>query len=232
MKKVKKILRSFNIAIRAMINKYIHKIKLEKDPIFIVGCGHSGTTLLLKILGSHSRIYAIPKETRCATKTKKKFYKHSKRFNRICIAEKKHRWVEKTPGHIRHLDKIFTWKPKAKVIIMLRDGRDVAASFKKRHGDLKQGIERWVNDNEVLEKYENHSNVKVVKYEDLIVDFENTLKDIISFLDEPYEEDLKNYHNSNQQKTDPVNKPPDAFGENHRQNRIWQVNPPIFDGRD
>jgi len=42
------------------------------------------------------------------------------------------RWVEKTPLHIRYMDKLFTLRPKATAVLMIRDGRDVVASFKGR----------------------------------------------------------------------------------------------------
>jgi hypothetical protein len=38
----------------------------ENPPVFIVGCGHSGTSFLLAVLGAHSRLCAIPEETRLA----------------------------------------------------------------------------------------------------------------------------------------------------------------------
>ena len=46
------------------IDKILNKdIELIENPIFIVGCGHSGTTLLNKLLGHHSNIFSIPDES-------------------------------------------------------------------------------------------------------------------------------------------------------------------------
>ena len=32
--------------------------------VFVIGCGHTGTTLIAAMLGAHPSIYSIPKETR------------------------------------------------------------------------------------------------------------------------------------------------------------------------
>lgn len=40
--------------------------------------------------------------------------------------------VEKTPRHINYLDLIFRLDPAARVVLVVRDGRDVAASLKDR----------------------------------------------------------------------------------------------------
>ncbi|MCL1888154.1 MAG: sulfotransferase, partial [Kiritimatiellaeota bacterium] len=36
------------------------------DPVFVVGCGHSGTSLVMRVLGEHSAFCAVPYESRCA----------------------------------------------------------------------------------------------------------------------------------------------------------------------
>ena len=36
---------------------------MSDNMIFIVGCGHSGTTILNKIIGTHKNIYSISQET-------------------------------------------------------------------------------------------------------------------------------------------------------------------------
>jgi hypothetical protein len=42
------------------------------------------------------------------------------------------RWVEKTPGHVRRLPRLFAQSPTAKVVAVVRDGRDAALSVKRR----------------------------------------------------------------------------------------------------
>jgi hypothetical protein len=44
---------------------------------------------------------------------------------------------------------------------MIRDGRDVTASLKKRTGSLDQAIARWVNDTTVTLAASNLPDVKI-----------------------------------------------------------------------
>lgn len=54
------------------------------------------------------------------------------------------RRVEKTPRHVNHLKEIFRLDPTAKVVFIVRDGRDVAASLQKRGFPWKDCTGRWV----------------------------------------------------------------------------------------
>jgi hypothetical protein len=213
------------------VNKFIRKIKICKPPIFIVGSGHSGTSLLLAILGSHSGIYAIPNESKFGYSRRPKA--HLKRFNVLAIAAGKQRWVEKTPKHIHCIDKLLELCCDAKILLIIRDGRDVACSIQDRYGNLESGIKRWVASNRAGEAFWSHSNVYVLKYEQIVDDFDSTMRDIMSFLGENYEPEMRQYHQSPRYffYTNSIERPPNAFGKNHRQYRNWQINQPLFDGK-
>ena len=76
----------------------------KKAPIVVGGCGRSGTTLLLSILGSHSSVGAIDEELYC-------FYPGPYRIKRLINAIKdsgfeNKRWCEKTPKNIKIFGRI------------------------------------------------------------------------------------------------------------------------------
>lgn len=214
-------------------NRYVKRVRLEGNPVFVVACGHSGTSLMLAVLGAHSRLFAVPQETRCLHADEAFFREQARAFDRLAVAAGKPRWVEKTPSHIRHLDELFNWAPDARVILMLRDGRDVAASIKARTGNLEEAIGRWVNDNRAGKPYWDHPHVLVCKYEDLVTRFEPTVHRAVEFLGEEYEPGMKDY-NSRPLRfySEKVEKPTSAEGSNHNQYRNWQINQPLFDGRE
>ena len=82
------------------------------------------------------------------TEWKKEIRKSKKKkFDVKAVSEGYERWIEKTPRHIRVIDEILKWSPESKIILIVRDGRDVACSMRDRYGDIKTGIERWVRDN-------------------------------------------------------------------------------------
>jgi Sulfotransferase family len=53
-------------------------------------------------------------------------------FDAIAQRQGKRRWLEKTPSHVFHVRKLLADFPTARVIHVVRDGRDVAASKRKQ----------------------------------------------------------------------------------------------------
>jgi hypothetical protein len=209
-------------------NTFFRGAKITGEPIFIVGCGHSGTSLLLVILGAHSRIFAVPYESRIAKQCCWRFRAAMRKFNRWAIARGKPRWVEKTPKHILHIDNILKRQPDARVVLIIRDGRDVACSLQKRLGSVEAGIRMWVERNTEGRKYWSHPNVHVLRYEALILDFEKTMREVLAFVGEEYEPGIREYYKSPQK----IEKPASESEGNHDQFRNWKVNQPIFDTRE
>jgi hypothetical protein len=214
-------------------NKVVRGVKIDSPPVFIVGCGHSGTSIVLAILGAHSRIYAVPYESGIAlSDTPQEFQTALEKFDRWAIVDGKHRWIEKTPRHIHHIGRILKWYSNAKILLIIRDGRDVACSIQTRTGSLEEGINRWVNDNLAGKEYWKCPSVYVLKYEDLVCDFEFTVRGILKFLNEEYEAGMKDYHiHPKKWYADNISQPPTPYGNNHGAYRNWQINQPFFDGR-
>jgi hypothetical protein len=224
---VKHIILSFAYTINSLKG-----IKITSPPIFVVGCGHSGTSLLLSILGSHSELYPVPKESGVGFKTPREAKRLIRHFNFVTIAKGKKGWIEKTPKHINSIDSLFKLSSNAKVLLILRDGRDVAYSIKKRTGSVKKGIQRWVKDNKNGERYWSHPRVYVLKYEDLVKDFDTTIRGVLKFIRKKYESNIKNYYKKPKYfYSDKILKPEGVAGRNHNINRNWQINQPLFDGR-
>jgi hypothetical protein len=213
--------------------------KLENPPVFIVGCGHSGTSLLLAILGTHSKICAIPEETRIAYNyiTNSAVVSNDARqmiryFDLLTISENKKRWIEKTPKHIYSIPLLRKLFPGCKFILIIRDGRDVACSLAARYGTLEEGITRWINDNRAGEPFWKDADVHVLKYEDIVQNFTETVKGILGFLGEDFEEEvLRSYETPKYYYSRKIEKPPDDSEAHHAQYRNWQINQKPFDGR-
>ncbi len=207
----------------------------DHTPAFVVGCRHSGTSILLRILGAHSRLCAIPFESRFALKwpapcdNSRQFFIHcdyyTERMGKV-------RWIEKTPDHILQLKEILDYFPKAKIFLVLRDGRDVACSIRNRTGSLEEGVNFWVNCNRAGQPFWKHHQVQVVRYERLVAEPENTVREAVGFLGEKFEDSLLRYHETTKYfLSTRVDKPPNSFGGNMMPYRNWQINQPLFDGR-
>jgi len=212
-----------------------NQIKIN-NPIFVVGCGHSGTSIMTTILGNHPNLYSIPGESGFLYQNELKHKETMYQWDRECINAGKKRWVEKTPGHIFHIKKLSLYRPNSQFILMLRDGRDVVCSLKKNSTHYKtygDRIERWIYDNLAGLPYWNDPRVMVVKYENLIADTQITLEKIFNFLGEIYTEKvLKYYETPKYWYSSEIIKPEKMQNRlDHLNLRNWQINQPLFDGR-
>ena len=212
------------------VNKFLRGIQIDHGPAFIVGCGHSGTSILLTILGTHSKIYAFPHESSIGySKSPEGYLKY---FDTLAVANGKSRWIEKTPKNIFHIKKLLEYRPNAKVILVVRDGRDVACSIGAKTGSVKTGIEKWVQANNVGQAYWDHPNVFVIKYEKIIEDFDGAITSVLNFLGESFESKCREFHKVPRfYYSKKIKKPQNAFGNSHNNYRNWQINQPLFDGR-
>ncbi len=215
-----------------LYSRFLKGKKLRYPPTFIVGCGHSGTSLLLAILGTHSRFYAVPSETSVGFRKHWKMRLNLWLFDMNTVCAGKSGWIEKTPRHIYCIRRFLEIRPDSKIILMIRDGRDVACSIQKRTGSLEDGIRRWIEDNNAGRQFWEHPNVYVIRYENLIEDFDSTMSSLLAFLGVDFEPDIREYHKTPKRYyADEIAKPPAAHEEHHRQYRNWQINQPLFDGR-
>lgn len=99
-------------------------------------------------------------------------------------------WVSKEPAYGRHADDLFRMMPRAKLVVLTRDGRDVALSMVERgwHPLLRQAIDRWrefaLMTLEALDKVDADRYL-LVRYEDMVVDYDAEICRIMAFLELP-----------------------------------------------
>jgi hypothetical protein len=183
-------------------------------PIFIVGCQRSGTTLLRLMLDAHPNISCGP-ETRFLQDFAKltsdswdrlslygfpKSYwldKSAEFFDSFqaeyAKSRGKTRWADKTPRYALSLAYINDLFPTCQVVHVIRDGRDVVASHRDRWGyrSAVKAVEKWpryiraarrVGERLPTDRYAE------VRYEALVLDTEATLRRLLEFLGEPWDE--------------------------------------------
>lgn len=173
-------------------------------PIVLGGCGRSGTTLLLSILSCHPHICAIPLETQALCPTAYRQLDLSAPLDLDSIAQALRncespstatRWCEKTPKNVLFFGRIIeTLGPAARLIHVVRDGRDVVTSVHPSDPErLWVTRQRWVDEVSAGLAFADHPQVLTVRYEDLVTSFEPELKRLCSFLDEAFDDAFLRY---------------------------------------
>lgn len=107
--------------------------------------------------------------------------------------EKNVSWFgEKTPEHTGHMARIAQVFPRARFVVLYRDGRDVALSLAKAPwmpGGLYVGFLIWLYYQRLVAaaRAEISPNVYFVRYEDVVADPEREFRGVLDFLGLPYE---------------------------------------------
>jgi len=214
--------------------------KATENPIFIVGCPRSGTTILAAILNAHPEIATatethffnyISQEKKYDWKnfTEKHFElfldesrivdfftlskiskedlrlkfralklsskpEHNKKevfnilINALVQKKEKQLFCEKTPQHLQNVDEIMKLYPQAKIIHLIRDGRDTVNSLMKmpwRPDGLLNNSRFWQTYIKLGQRLENKldkENFLTVKYEDLLRQPQDIIKSICGFI--------------------------------------------------
>jgi hypothetical protein len=184
---------------------YVRSKRFSRPPIIIGGCERSGTTLLRSVLSAHPRIHAIADELWAFCHAEVAGFKGQRpiRVSRLYKYLGQHpihpsavRWCEKSPANIVFFDDILEYfDGRVRLIQLVRDGRDVVCS---RHPQKPKSywmrVQRWVNALEIGLPYRRHPNALTIRYEDLILDHEQTVQRILDFVGEENCEEMRDWH--------------------------------------
>lgn len=115
-------------------------------------------------------------------------------FMYFASSQGKHRWGEKTPMYVQHIELLSFYFPYAQFIHIFRDGRDVAQSLHRRYKrEPKCTIYRWKKLSAMGRqqgKIIGSDRYMEIKYEELTNNPENTLRNICYFLGLQYNSSL------------------------------------------
>lgn len=120
-------------------------------------------------------------------------------------------WGDKTPLYLRHLDLLGNVFPRSKFIHIIRDPRDRALSVNKTwNKSMLRATELWRREIQGAMKWRNlPTRYLEIKYEDLILNTENVLRDICEFLEIDFSNDMVQLGN-----------PVEKYGETSKTNKV------------
>jgi len=231
---------------------------MDKPPIFIIGCPRSGTTLTRVILDSHPNICCGP-ETHLFKNIKifkEKIFNYWKMLmpygvdevsfnsqlkevfsifpNNYMKIKNKKRWAEKTPDNIFLVDFIDDLYPNCQFINIIRDGRDVVSSYKKRWGRITifKAIKAWNKSMDLTCSFHSKfdsSRYLEIRYEDLVLHPVEQTKKIMDFLGEKWTSSLVEHHKSKHDFWYNLDKVSDEDVKKENKEILGSPNKPIFD---
>jgi hypothetical protein len=179
---------------------------------------------MMAILQVHPDVFAVTEETYIFHHTRSQA-EIEDWWHRVCNQAQGRRVLEKTPRHVRHLGRVFKHFPQAKIVCLVRDGRDVSCSILRRTGQFHRGVIRWRQDNRHILSFRNHPSIKIVRYEDLVTAPSSTLRSLCVFLGLSFQPDMLRHHEIE------FKYEPRRRNAMHAARRLQQIRQPIFDGR-
>jgi len=144
----------------------------------------------------YSKLHSLNREERTLTKIVDEIYvTHGKQKN-IQFES----WGEKSPINTVYLRYIYPVYPRSKYIFLIRDGRDVVSSITKVRGrDLEYAVWRWnysIKQFDWLKSKVSRQQFCIVRFEDLVLEPEKTLRSLLNFLNYDFEESMLEYQKS------------------------------------
>jgi hypothetical protein len=102
------------------------------------------------------------------------------------------RWGDKSLHTEHHADAVFAEFPEARMVQVMRDPRDRHASVMRRYPDVRRRVGpvtgRWLSSARALRRNleQYPTRYRLVRYEDLVLRPEDTLREVCEFVGEPY----------------------------------------------
>ena len=115
-------------------------------------------------------------------------------------AKGKSRWGDKDPGNMGRLGSVLRWFPDARIVHIVRDGRDACMSLLKQEFggyDLLQCAESWREQVwwvRQIGRILGESQYFELRYEDLVAEPERSLRPLAEFLGIDWSPDMLEYH--------------------------------------
>jgi Sulfotransferase family len=116
------------------------------------------------------------------------------------VHQGKPRYADKTPMHVLHLGRLGRMFPEARFVHLIRDGRDVAASYRSvpwgptTVEDVAAEWRRRVGHGRRVGRRLGSIRYREVCYEDLVAEPERVVGDLCRFLDLTWDDALLRYH--------------------------------------
>jgi len=195
-------------------NMWSPYVKRQEKPFtLIVGCSFSGTSIMQTVLQQHPDIYSFrtnaitgldepvgesclfdPRRNNCLSDNDIVV-----KLEEVVVKATGYRTVlEKTPDNLFHLGRINLFLTNTKYICMVRDGRDVIASFLNLDGPTTKNclyrIKYWLACIDHMEKYISiANNMKMVRLEDFTIDPHTTIHSILEFANLNHSPEIVDY---------------------------------------
>lgn len=191
-------------------------------PIFVVGSMGSGTTLTRLMLDSHPDLMIAPETGFMRSVNAQLFVPfwrfgdqwasrieleddefleevrnfYDSVFSRAAAKRGARRWGDKTPFHVHHIATAARVFPDAQFVATVRHPVAVGVSLRRFHWSWSRGIGHWRKSNQTMidQGIDLGERFHLIRYEDLVLEPERVMREVMSFLDVPWSDQVLRHH--------------------------------------